>query len=115
MASTEVATDKPPMKMASLKDARAVIEEGGCTNWGQLPDFMHKTDKFGLGFTTGAQRAVRRARIGRPPLHISNQGVNAIEDSEEDSDIDSWIYPTTNGGLNNWTAKDFILGSFIPQ
>ena len=33
-----------------------------------------------------------RARIGRPPLHISNQGVNAIEDGEEDSDIDSWIY-----------------------
>ena len=62
--------------MASLKDARAVIEKG-------------------------AQRAVRRARIGRPPLYISNQGVNAIEDDEEESDIDSWIYSTTNGGLNN--------------
>ena len=23
-----------PLKMASLKDARAVIEEGGCTIWG---------------------------------------------------------------------------------
>ena len=96
-ASTEVATNKPPLKMASLKDARAVIEEGGCTNWGQLPDFTHKTDKFGLGFTTGAQKAVRCARIRRPPLHINNQGGNAIEDSDEDSDIDIWIYPTTNG------------------
>ena len=75
--------------MASLKDARDVMEEG-------------------------SQRAVRNARIGRPPLHISNWGVNAIEDSEEDSDIDSWIYPTTNGGPNNWTAKDFIHVSFIP-
>ena len=112
-ASTEVTTSKPPLKMASLKDARAVIEEGGCTNWGQLPDFTHKTDKFGLGFTTGAQRAVRHARAGRPPLHISNRGINAIEDSEEDSDIDSWIYPTTNGGPNNWTARDFIHVSFI--
>ena len=75
-ASTEVTTSKPPLKMASLKDSRVVVEEG-------------------------AQRAVRRTRIGRPPLHISNRGVNAIEDSEEDLDIDSWIYPTTNGGLKN--------------
>ena len=35
------------MKMSPLKDARAVIEKGGCENWGQLPDFAHKTDKFG--------------------------------------------------------------------
>ena len=27
-----------PLKITSLKDARAVIEEGGCTIWGQLPD-----------------------------------------------------------------------------
>ena len=101
--------------MASLNDARAVVEEGGCANWGQLPDFTHKIDKFGLGFTTGAQRDVRRARAGRPPLHINNRGVNAIEDSEEDSDIDSWIYPTTNGGPSNWTARDFIPVSFILQ
>ena len=94
MASTKVTTNKPPLKMASLKDARAVVEEGGCTNWGQLPDFTQKMDNFGLSFTTVAQRAVRRAWIGRPPLYINNQGVNAIEDSEEDSDIDNWIYPT---------------------
>ena len=29
---------RPPLKMASLKDAKAVIEEGGSTIWGQLPD-----------------------------------------------------------------------------
>ena len=49
---------RPPLKMASLKDARAVIEEGGCTIWGQLPDIPYKSDKFGLGFTSGAQKAV---------------------------------------------------------
>ena len=114
-ASTDVTTGKPPLKMASLKDARAMVEEGGCTNWGQLPNFTHKTDKFGLGFTTGAQRAVRHAQIGRPSIHISNWGVNEIEDNEEDSDIESWIYPTTNGGMNNWTTRDFIPISFIPQ
>ena len=50
LAFTEVVVEEPPMKMASLKDARVVIEKGGCANWGQLPDFAHKTDKFGLGF-----------------------------------------------------------------
>ena len=48
MESTETITSvskitRPPLKMASLKDARAVVEEG-------------------------AQRAVRRARAGGPPL-----------------------------------------------
>ena len=78
MASTETINNvpkisKPPLKMASLKDARAVVEEGGCTIWGQFPDFHHKTDKFGLGFTLGAQRNVLRARAGGPPLRISNK------------------------------------------
>ena len=41
--------------------------------------------------------------------------MNAIEDDEEESEIDSWIDPTTNGGLNNWTAKDFVSISFITQ
>ena len=93
------------LKMASLKDARAVIEKGECAKWGRLPDFTPKTDKFGLGFTVEAQRAVRKARIGRPPIFITNPGVNAIEDEAEESEFDSWIYPTTNGGPSNWTAK----------
>ena len=44
-----------------------------------------------------------------------NQGVNEIEVDEEESDFDSWIFPTTNGGLNNWAAKDFVPISFITQ
>ena len=101
--------------MASFKDARAVVEKGGCANWGQLPDFAHKTNKFGLGFTTEAQKAVWNARIGRSPVFISNSGVNAIEDDVEESEFDSWIYPTTDGGPSNWTAKDFIPISFVTQ
>ena len=46
-------------RMASLKDAEAVIKEGKSTIWGQLPDFPHKTDKFGLGFTAAGQKAMR--------------------------------------------------------
>ena len=115
LASTETVTEDPPMKMASLKDARAVIEKGGCANWGQLPNFAHKTDKFGLGFTAEAQRAIRRARIGRPPLRITNPEVNMIEDDDEESEFDSWIYPTTDGGLSNWMEKDFLPIYFITQ
>ena len=93
LASTKTTTNrKPPLKMAFFKDAWAVAEEDGYANWGQLPNFTHKTDKFGLGFTSGAQMAVRRTRAGGPPLRISNRGTNAIEDIEEDSDIDRWIY-----------------------
>ena len=106
---------RPPLKMASLKDARAVVEEGGCTIWGQLPDIPYKSDKFGLGFTTEAQRVVRCSRTGGPPLRISNQGVNAVEDSDGRCDMDEWIFPTIGGGLNNWEAKDFIHITFIQE
>ena len=120
MATAETTTSPPkvtksPLKMSSLKDAWAVVEEGESTIWGQLPVIHYKFDKSVLGFTTGAQRVVRRARAGGPPLRISNLGVNALEDSDGDSDIDSWIFPTTNGGLSNWTAKDFVPITFVQE
>ena len=91
MASAEtVIEEDSPLKMASLKDARAVIEKE-------------------------AQRAVRKARIGRPLVFITNLGVNAIEGDAEESEFDSWIYQTTDGGLNNWTAKDYIPVTFVTQ
>ena len=79
--------------MSSLKDAKAVIEDGGCSIWGQLPDIPYKSDKFGLGFTSGAQRAVRRSQAGGPPVKITHHGVNALEDSEEKSNFEDWIFP----------------------
>ena len=116
-ASTETVVEYSPMKMASLKDARAVIEKGECANWGRLLDFIPKTDKFRLGFTAEAQKAVRKAKIGRPHVLITHPGVNAIgdEDEVEESEFDSWIYPTTNGGPSNWTAKDFTPITFVTQ
>ena len=101
--------------MSSLKNAKEVVEEGGCTIWGQLPDISYKSDKFGLGITSTAQKAVRRARAGGPPLKISNQGVNTVEDNEEDGSLEDWIFPTVSGGLHNWEAKDFIPITFISQ
>ena len=48
-------------------------------------------------------------------MRINNPGVNAIEDDDEESEFDNWIYPTTDGRLSNWTAKDFVPISFITQ
>ena len=45
-----------PLRMSSLKDATAVVEEGGCTIWGKLPDIPYKSDRFGLGFTSTGQK-----------------------------------------------------------
>ena len=63
--------------MASLKDAKVVVEEGGGTVWGQLSNIPYNCNKFGLGFTSEAQRVVRRARAnsGRPPFHINSNRV----------------------------------------
>ena len=95
-------------RMASLKDARAVVEDGGCTIWGQLPDIPYKYDKFGLGFTSKEQKEFRHARAREPPLRISDNEVNALEDTNSNGDLEDWIFPTSDGGLNNWRAKDFI-------
>ena len=61
--------------MASLKDAKVVIEEYGCTIWGQLPDIPYKYDKFGLGFSSGAQRDVRRACVEDLPYVSATMGL----------------------------------------
>ena len=106
---------RPPPRMSSLKDARAVVEEGGCTIWGQLPDIPYKSDTFGLGFTSIGQKAVRHTRARGPPINISNQSVNAVEDIEEEGSLEDWIFPTVSRGLCNWEAKDFIPITFISQ
>ena len=49
---------KDTPRMASLKDARDVVKDGGCTIWGQLPNILFKSDKLGLGFTSKAQKEV---------------------------------------------------------
>src|ERR1051325_23571 len=86
-----------PPKMASLKDARSVVEEGGCTVWVQFPDFPFKYDKFGLGFTSKGQKMVRREHADGPPFRIRRNKVHAIEDDDGDFDINNWIFPTIGG------------------
>ena len=114
VAETAVEEDVP-LKMASLKDARAVVQKGNGAHWGRLPDFTQKNDKFGLGFTTEAQKAVRKEKIGKAPVFISSSRVNAIEEDVEGAEFDSWIYPTASDGPSNWTAKDFTPITFVTQ
>ena len=59
--------------------------------------------------------ASEKPNVITAPMPKHDQGVNAIEVDEEESDIDNWIYPTTDGGLKNWTAKYFVPISFITQ
>ncbi|CAI8594327.1 unnamed protein product [Vicia faba] len=56
------------------------------------PDIQYKYDKFGLGFTSSAQKAIRRTRVGGPPLKISNREVNAVEDDENGCNLEDWIF-----------------------
>lgn len=95
----EAVKDTP--RMVSLKDAQAVVEDGGYTVWGQLPYFPLNSEKFWLGFFAKTQKEVRSSHAGKPTLRISNHEVNALEDSDVDCDIDGWIYPTAGEGLNN--------------
>ena len=92
---------KIPLRMASLKDAQAAFEKGGCTIWGQLPDFSLKSDKTGLGFTIKVQKMIRRERAGKLPFHINKNGVHAIKDDDSDFNISNWIFPTPDNGLRN--------------
>ena len=78
-------------------------------------DIPYKSDKFGLGFTSGAQRVVRRAYTGEPPSQINNHGIKALEDNDSDCDLDKWIFPTINGGLSNWEAKYLLPITFIQE
>ncbi|XP_058783353.1 uncharacterized protein LOC131658035 [Vicia villosa] len=101
-----------PPTMASLKDAKAVVEEGGCTVWGQLIDVPYKSDKLGLGCTAGTQKNNHHTRLGGLMSHFVSKGVNALEDGESNCNLDKWIFPTPDHGLNNWKTEDVISISF---
>src|ERR1051325_6687996 len=107
-------TQAPP-RMASLKDAQAAVEEGDSTIWGQLLDLPFKSDKTGLGFTIKGQKMIRRERASRFPFRISQNGIHAIEDDDNDFDISKWIFPTPDDGLSNWKTEDVIPISFSQE
>ena len=91
---------RAPPAMISLKDAQAVVENGGRTGWGQLINVPYKSDKSGLGFNS--ERVVK-------------DQINAVVDADSDCDLDSWIFQTIGDGLNNWKAEDTIPISFSQE
>ena len=99
VATTKISSDmrkddKVVPRMVSFKDARAAVKNRSCATWGQLPEIPLKAYKYGLGFTVKAQKEVRRARAGKPPLRIGNHEVNIVEDSDDEYAFEEWIYPT---------------------
>ncbi|XP_058756281.1 uncharacterized protein LOC131629517 [Vicia villosa] len=101
-----------PPTMASLKDAKVVVEEGGCTIWGQLIDVPYKSYKRGLGCTTGNQKDNHHTHYGGLMSHFTSKGVNAIEEGESNCNLDKWIFHTSDKGLDNWKAEDVVSISF---
>ena len=58
----------------------------------------------------------KEIEFGAPEKPKQDAWVNAIrDDDDEEFDIDSWIYPTANGGLSNWTTKYSMLVSVFTQ
>ena len=55
----------------------------------------------------------KEIEFGAPEKPKQDAGVNAIEEDVKESEFDSWIYPTTDGGPSNWTAKDSMSVSYI--
>ena len=91
---------RAPPAITSLKDAQAVVEDGGRTGWGQLVDVSYKSDRCGLGFSS--EKVVK-------------DQINAVKDADNDCDFDSWIFPTIGDGPNNWKAEDTIPISFSQE
>ena len=60
---------RAPPTMASLKGVKAVVEEGGCTVWGQMTDVPYKSDKFDMKFSS--KRTVK-------------DQVNVVQDADSD-------------------------------
>ena len=102
--------------MSSLKDAKAVVENGNPEGWGQVLDVIPKFNKFSLGFSLGQQSVTTRASDLSTPVKFSRPGAaqeghsNAIGDDRVDRyDIEDWTRPNILGqALNNWTFVDDI-------
>ena len=100
--------------MASLRDAKDVVEAGRPEGWGSVVEVAPKFNKFGLGFDPILRRQVLKAPNLATPVRFSSAGIgsgqaNAVDDSDNEFDIDKWIRPSVPGmELNNWTSEDCV-------
>lgn len=135
MIQTSRSKDKrPAVSMSSLKDARAVVENGHPKGWGRVLDLPLKFIKLGLGFSKSQQDVAPEAHKAPKVLtpvrftgagFINNDQANAADDDDDsDYDINNWIRLSVPGenstiGLQRMPSKsrsirsNFLLFSFI--
>lgn len=107
--------------MASLKDAKAVVEAGRPEGWGRVVEVEPKFDKFGLGFDPVLCRQILKVPNLATPVRFSNASIgsgqaNAVDDSDNEFDIDKWIRPSVPGmELNNWTLEDCVPVTMVKE
>ncbi|KAI5396381.1 hypothetical protein KIW84_062547 [Lathyrus oleraceus] len=117
---------KPPLTDRELVDMFMSTLTG--------PFYSHLLRSSSLGFTelilTGehVESGIRSGKIQAAtsdppetpnviiaPLPNHDETVNAVEDTDNDYDLDSWIFPTIGDGLDNWKAEDTIPISFSQE
>src|ERR1044072_5099710 len=113
--------DKPESSMASLKDAKAVVEAGHPEGWGSVVEVAPKFNKFGLGFEPVLHHQILKAPNLATPVRFSNAGIgsrqtNAVDDSDNEFDIDRWIRPSVPSmELNNWTSEVCVPVTMVKE
>src|ERR1051325_9583932 len=107
--------------MASLKDAKAVVEAGCPEGWGRVVEVSPKFNKFGLGFDPVLRHQILKASNLAISVRFSSAGIssgqaNAVDDSYNEFDVDKWIRPSVPGmELNNWTSEDCVPVTMVKE
>ena len=89
--------------MASLKDARALVEAGLPKCWGSVVEVNPKFNKFGLGFDPILRREILKAPDLSTPVKFASAGigkedqVNVVDDEDDVFNIEDWIRPCIPG------------------
>ena len=107
--------------MASLRDAKAVVEVGRPEGWGSVVEVAPKFNKFGLGFDPVLHRQLLKASNLATPMKFSSSNIiprqaNEVDDLDNEFDIDKWIRPNVPGlELNNWTSEDCVPVTMVKE
>lgn len=104
--SAEESVSKIGTCMASLKDARRVIQEGKTEGWGQLVQLPENKNKEGIGFPNSQPKMFNPARASFCSAGFINDPpeTNAIIDDAPEEVAPVFVIP--GGACCNWTATD---------
>ncbi|XP_058759396.1 uncharacterized protein LOC131632676 [Vicia villosa] len=71
-----------------------------------------KSNKWGLGCTSKDQSEGKHPRPKGLKYHFISKGVNAISEDEYNCNLDKWVFPTSDKGLDNWETQDIVSISY---